>query len=222
MKRIAFIVAGILILMLTCPIGAQVKFGIISGMNFSDMKIKGGRDVSSETVTGIGGIFEVDLPWDLSLVLQPMYLRKDATAEAYYDSPPIQIRMAFFELPVLFKYSFGKTIRPYVIAGPGISFLLLSEMEAEFLGINFKGDTRRVTENPDFVLLFGGGVSVTIRRATLFAEAKYTKGLVDLMNGGIIAMRAGPLRLDGYIYEEEEVKTHGIQLMMGVAFSFWH
>lgn len=115
MKRIALIVVGVLFLSQACPAGAQVKFGLISGMHFSDMSIKGDRDVSSETVAGIGGVFEFELPGNLSLVLQPMYLRKDATAEAYYGSPPIGIRMAFFELPALFKYSFGKTIRRRMI-----------------------------------------------------------------------------------------------------------
>lgn len=222
MKRLAFIAACVLLLSQACPVNAQIWGGIISGVNFSTMNIKGPRDVSGESVLGIGGVFEVELLENLSLVLQPMYLRKYVTAEEYYDSPPITIKMAFFEIPVMLKYSFGRTVRPYVLAGPSIGFLLTSKMETEYFGINFDVDTKDITENPNFGIVFGGGVSATVRRATLFLEAKYSLDFVDLMNGGIVVLRAGRLRLPGYIAEEEEAKSRGLQLMTGVTFRLWH
>ena len=221
MKRLAFIAACIVLLLQACPANAQIRGGIISGVNFSTMNIKGDRDVSGESVLGIGSVFEVDFPGNLSLVLQPMYLRKYVTAEQYYDSPPIAVKMAFFEIPVLLKYSFGQTIRPYVLAGPSIGFLLTSTMETEYFGITFDVDTRDITENPNFGFVFGGGVSATVRRATLFLEMKYSMDFVDLMNGGVVTLKAGRLRLPGHIAEEEEAKSRGLQLMTGVTFSLW-
>ena len=132
MKRIICLMVAITAFSFVLPVRAQrIHLGAIGGLNFSDMKGTGEKEITGKTVFGIGGVIDIRLVENLSLCLEPMYIRKCARAEEFEEDPAIDVKMAFLELPVLLKYSVGSSVRPYIMVGASIGYLLSSELEAD-------------------------------------------------------------------------------------------
>ena len=220
MKRASLMIVLLLMVALILPVSAQVRVGIIGGINFSDMEGTGEREVSGKTVFGVGGMLDLGLWKDFSLCLEPMYIQKYAIAEEIdIENPAIDVKLAFLECPVFLKYSFGNTIRPYFIAGPAIGYLLSSEMEINLGGITFEANTKEITEKLDIGLGFGGGISISTGPCSVFLEGRYTLGLNNLNKGGVVIASAGPLHIEGDIPESDKMKNRGVQLMAGISLS---
>lgn len=81
MKRASLMIVLLLMVALILPVSAQVRVGIIGGINFSDMEGAGEREVSGKTVFGVGGMLDLGLWKGFSLCLEPMYIQKYAIAE---------------------------------------------------------------------------------------------------------------------------------------------
>lgn len=221
MKRVAIVVAPFFML-LALTARAQVDVGVIGGLNFSDMKGEGTteREISGHTVFGVGALFDLGLMNHLSLCVEPMVIKKSATGEEInVENPAVDVRMVFVELPIFFKVSFGKAVRPYFLAGPSLGYLLSSEMLTELGGITFKADTKSITEKLDVGIGFGGGVSFPVGLFSIYLEGRYTLGLRNLNKGGDVVVKAGPLVIPAHIEETDKMKPRGLQVMAGIAFS---
>jgi hypothetical protein len=92
------------------------------------------------------------------------------------------IDMTYFELPLLARYSFGSpALRLFLTAGPTLGFrreATLTRVDTGPLGTS--EDIEDITQTLDLGLSFGGGVAVPLGRFRVFAEGRYSVGLLPV------------------------------------------
>lgn len=213
----------ILALSLALSLGAQIRMGVVGGVNFADLETIGESEVSTRTVFGIGAVFDFSLTRNFVLRLEPMYIQKGGRVEEGEDvnsDPGGWVKSSFIEIPLFLKATYGSRIRPYLMAGPIIGTLLNSDLELDAYGLSFKGDMEEVTRRIDFGLGFGAGITIPIRFFSLFIEGRYTLGLSNLQRGGTFEVSAGPMAIPiEFDKEDDKYKNRGFQILAGIAFS---
>lgn len=222
MKRRIRAMILILILSLTFPLGAQIRLGAVGGLNFADLETSGEPEVSTRTVFVIGTVLEIGLSRNFILHMEPMYIQKGGRVEAGEDitsDPGGRVKSSFIEFPIFLKVTYGSRIRPYVMAGPSIGYLLSSNIELDAFGLAFEGDMKEVTKRVDFGLGFGGGIAIPMGIFSVFLEGRYTVGLTNLQKGGTIEVSAGPLVVPiPFDEDESKYKNRGFQIMIGILY----
>lgn len=222
MNKFNLFLLVLLALFIALPAGAQVKLGVIGGVNIANLNgedVDGTKiDFSSCTTFGVGGVLDIGLSENVALRFEPMYLQKGAefnvTDDPDFGSATFSSKAGYLEVPVLLKISFGTSAtRPYLMAGPTIGFNLSSKFELSALGFSAEIDADKITKSTDFGLAFGAGVSFPAGTSSIFVEGRYALGLSDIVE-------AGTLELMGELLEFEDVniKTRGIQIMGGITF----
>jgi hypothetical protein len=223
MKRLTFLSAALLVLFLSTSASAQHRIGVIGGLNIANVDAEfddATTEVSNKTVFGLGGVVDLRLNENFSLYMQPLYQQKGALVKDLQDKIEFPFTFAFLELPVCLKAEFGSTVRPYLLVGPTVGYLLSADIEAEYSGLTFKGDLKEVTEKIDFGLGFGAGVSYPISTVSIFVEGRYVLGLVNMQKGGTFEISAGPIVKEiTWDKDVDAYKNRGIQIMAGVTFA---
>jgi len=231
MKKLFSIGLILSMLFLAMSAQAQVHAGLTGGFNFSDldMKIMGyENEVTSRTVYGVGGVVDVYLNKTIAVRLEPKYqLRGGVILDDVYlpddiiDDIPISgvgltLKSSYIEIPVLLKAEFGKIIKPYIIAGPTIGFLLSSKMEVKAYGMALNVDLKDITEELFFGIGVGFGMSFPFGLGSFFMEGKYTFGLTELQKTGKQIIGIGPIVEDVDIEEGIlEYTNKGFEIMVG-------
>jgi hypothetical protein len=201
----------------------QPYLGVFGGVNFADLTGKDNQgdklNVSTQNIFGVGAVMGLNLNQNFSLQLEPMYLQKGGVLlQEPPDTEEITFKMSFIEVPLLLKVQFGDQIRPYIMGGPTVGFLLSSKLESEIGGLLFKGDVKHITRKVDFGVGLGAGVSIPLGSSNIFLDGRYTLGLTDLNKGGTFTAKAGDIITKGEVDEAVEISTKGFQIMLGVAF----
>jgi hypothetical protein len=223
MKKLTFSVAALLALFFSMSASAQHRIGVIGGLNIANVDAEfddATMDVSNKTVFGFGGVVDLRLNEHFSLYMQPLYQQKGALVTQMNTDLDFPFKFAFLELPVFLKAEFGNIVRPYLMAGPTIGYLLSADTEVEYSGLTFKGDLKEVTEKIDFGLGFGAGLRYPISTVSIFVEGRYTLGLVNMQKGGTFEISAGPI-VEEITWDKDvdAYKNRGIQIMAGVTFA---
>lgn len=197
---LAFVLAA------TAAPAADLRLGLVGAVNFADLDI----DVADEdeitdfqTLTrwGAGGVLEVGLTDNLSLVALPMYLGKGAKLEE--GGFEARIELGYVEIPLLLKYSFGaEGLRPFVAAGPSLGFREKAEAVVSGLGEEEREDVEDEFKSTDFSLWLGAGLEIPAGGARAFVEGGYALGLTEVDDEP----------------EGVSVKTRGFQVRAGVTF----
>ncbi|MFC2133194.1 porin family protein [Bacteroidota bacterium] len=198
---------------------AQIDIGIISGVNLSTATQRNidVLDINGKTLLSIGAVADICLFDNLSLQIEPMYVQKGSKMTPIdINESEYSLSASYIELPVLLKYSYGTTFRPYVTAGAALSFTLSSELETEIGGVNFTGDLKNVTEKIEYSLTFGGGVEYSLDPVTIFVEGRYSYSLNDLINSGEYSLTSGQYSFPGEIEDNVAYKNKGWQILAGV------
>ncbi|MFC1725483.1 porin family protein [candidate division KSB1 bacterium] len=216
MKKIICLITAAL-LMFSLPVYAQNRVGIIGGLNSSTFKTDDESVYESRTFIGIGGVLDLALNKQVFLRLEPMYLQKGALQT---DSDPEgKVKSSYLEIPLFLKYEFGGTVKPYLVAGPSIGFLLSSEIELEMSGITFKGDLKPVYKSIDIGFGLGAGIDYPVGNLSIFLETRYTFGMSDFNKGGSTDIKWGDVSQTVDIVDSN-VKNKGLQVMFGITFPF--
>ncbi|MFQ5865980.1 MAG: porin family protein [bacterium] len=222
MKRTAYPIIALLVLLVGLPASAQHRVGIVGGLNFAEFNVAHkapSTDYSTKTVFGVGGVVDLRLSENFSLRLAPMYVQKGARVKDIDDGIEFPFKSSFLELPVFLKAELGRTVRPYIMVGPTVGYLLNSNVEGDLSGVTFKGDLKDVTESIDFGFGFGAGVSYALGTASIFLEGRYSLGLSNMQKGGTFKLVAGPVAEEiTWDKEEDKYKNRGFQIMAGVTF----
>ena len=208
-------------------IAQQVKVGAIGGLNIADMDLtsaEGKNQLTTSIITpAVGVIVELGITNYVQIDFEPMYLQKGGTQMATSSSPDATLKMSVFEIPALVKVGFGNTVHPYLKAGPTLGFILNSEAKMEYGGAvagqelkTYKADYDDVLGNVDLGLTAGAGVSVKVKKASLFVEGRYSMGLTDLYKGGNVVWSTGDESIQLEKSGEAKLKTKAIQVMVGV------
>jgi hypothetical protein len=222
MKKLTFSVAALLTLLFSMSASAQHRIGVIGGLNIANVDAEfddATMDVSNKTVFGFGGVVDLRLNENFSLYMQPLYQQKGALVTQLNSNLDFPFMFAFLELPVFLKAEFGSAVRPYLMAGPTVGYLLSADTEVEYSGLTFKGDLKEVTEDLDFGLGFGAGLRYPISTVSIFVEGRYILGLVNMQKGGTFEISAGPI-VEEITWDKDvdAYKNRGIQIMAGMTF----
>ena len=217
------------------PLNAQVQLGVQGGINLTDVNMtQEDFKTAIRTRAILGGIISYNFSPVLSLQLEPAYVQKGASVNATVDISSIldgaiidgeaTFSANYIEIPVLLKASFpAGIVRPYLIAGATVAFLLgdakFNLEKATLYGIDIisllPSDLREQTfkiKNTDFIVNFGAGITIPLWLVDIFIEGRYDIGLTDISEGPY------DLGLPDVSYETE-FKTRGIQIKAGLLFS---
>lgn len=187
------------------------KIGVIGGINLANISVDDDSTTTKNLMgLGIGGVLDLALSNNVSLCFEPMYLQKGAEQDIQEEIGTINVKMKlnYIEIPVFLKILLGSgDMKPYIMAGPTIGFLMSANMEVSMLGVSVEGDIKDFIESMDYGVGFGGGISFAMGNNTFFIEGRYTMGLTDIFKGGTFE--------EDMEIPNEEVKTKGIQIMGG-------
>ena len=217
MKKINYFILLFIVFLFVTPVKAEQRIGVIGGLNFSNFDID--PSMSTYTRFGVGMIVDFEIGKNMFLCIEPMYLQKGALDK---DSVPEgRVESSYLELPLFFKYSFGKSsIRPYTIIGPTFGFLLQSEIILDYNGTDIPIDIKDVTQKIDLGFGLGAGVNFPLGKISLFVEGRYTHGLNNLQKGGTVEVEIDGITITEITFDKDEnkYKNKGFQVMMGVSF----
>lgn len=221
MKRIMTLYTVMIISLLMNTTYAQWSIGIMGGPNFADLEINfvdntiTDYDVQSRTLFGVGGFFGIYLNEYLSIQLELMYVEKGGVF-TQPSIPDMRIKSNQIELPLILKAGIGENIRPYIIGGVFLSFVLDATVETELAGLSLEGDLTEILKKTEFGAVFGTGISIPVWKGSAFIEGRYSLGLTNLNKGGNINLTNGNLLVAGPQTDpQDEIKTIGIQIMLG-------
>ncbi len=205
MKNMVIFLVVFLTVFTVLPASAQVNLGVLGGLNLAscDVDPLEEMEISNLTAFGFGCVLDYSLNEFITLHLEPMYLQKGTKGD--WEMFELEFKLAYIEIPVMLKYAFGTSeIKPYVIAGPTIGYLLSGTMKMSGDGYSEEEDIEDETKSLDFGLCFGAGVSVPMSNNSIFLEARYALGLTNIN--------------DDPDDPDTDVKTKGIQIFAGITF----
>jgi len=199
---------------------SQTKLGIRGGLNLANISedLGGTENIdfegipleitlsqSSRTTFNVGGFVEYWFSPMFALQINLLYNQKgvgidgDLDETIIYQEIPIDvkvnaeetIKLSYLSFPILAKVAFGESnIKPYLVAGPEIGFLLSGKdnakatSEAEAQGIKVgpytveqEEDIKEYLESFEVALDFGAGLSYSFGNMEVFADFIYSLGM---------------------------------------------
>ena len=222
MKKIYLVFIAILLFFSST--NAQIKIGLLGGINFSDSKQNEFLYTESKSKTnfGLGGVVDFQFTNNFSVRFEPLYIEKGSygeieNLEGMYARATFNI--SYFELPVLFKYSVGNAVQPYMFAGPTIGFKLDSDIMLKAGALEVGVGTNNIMKNIEYSFNLGAGINYKIDElATIFFEAKYVFGLTDIVKKGDFNLKIGDELEHVRIDNDTKYDNRGVQLMVGFMF----
>jgi hypothetical protein len=192
----------LLTLSLAAAAAAETRVGVVAGPNFarfSGTLAPPEITFSGSTRLGLGGVVETDLSPRVSLGCEPMLLQKGTSFSGWGSAQGTTgtIDMTYLEVPLLARYSFGSPgFRLFVTAGPTLGFRRTATLTRDDTGpLGTSEDIEDITQGLDLGLSAGGGVAVPLGRFRVFAEARYSVGLLpveDVPPGWAYSFERGP------------------------------
>ena len=166
---------AVLVCLWASPSFAQGNFsaGVKGGVNFANLSFDPEDESCCDPKTGfIGGLF-VTAPINESISFQPEFLYSMIGAKSDFDGFDSEIDIKVFQIPFLFRADFAaNSVRPFVLAGPALSFRLDAKQ-------TFEDEEEDLDEQVEkFDLGFAVGAGLQFGRGSI--EARYTHGLRDL------------------------------------------
>jgi hypothetical protein len=176
---------------------SPVSFGLKGGVNLANLNGDNFSDADVRSGLNIGVVLEFSLPLSpIGIESGLYYSQKGASNEDLGVTSTL--KTDYLEVPVLAKLSFGPPgpIKPHLLAGPYLGFLLNSEAVEESGGASSTIDFKDSTNDVDFGLTGGIGLDVNMGLATLSLQARYSLGLTEVYTNseakhGVFAIVAG-------------------------------
>jgi len=202
---------------------SQTKVGIRVGLNLGNVSEDlGGTETidfegmplaltlrqSNRTTFDLGGFVEYWFSPMFALQINALYNQKGVGIDGDLNTTIVEqgilvnvkvnaeetIKLTYFSFPFLAKVAFGESnIKPYLIAGPEIGFLLSGKdnakatSEAEAMGVKVgpytveqEQDIKESLESFEFALDFGAGLSYSLGNIDLFADFIYSLGMTKI------------------------------------------
>lgn len=210
--RTKFLYLLLLIFILSISTNAQVKIGILGGVNYTGFS--GDRPPNGSFSSGSGYIAGVTADYyfldDVAINLQSILSSKSTIVQfevdyQYDDYDSLKIKIDYFEIPLNVKVMADNKIT-YVTAGLTFSFPLSSSLTDETTGS--ESDITDSLEPFQIGANFGVGVELNLGKPILFIEARYTQSLTNLTKEDI-----------GENTIRAKIKSNSWQLYAGLLFT---
>jgi hypothetical protein len=232
MRKLLLSISFLLISFLNYSQNSKIKFGIQSGLNYSNFR---GYDIpaglnsyysENPAFAFLGGInFEYQIKEKLSLKLELNYERKSQKSKTeiqmintspdplpeFADEFRTKKNHDYLVLPIMIKYNFSDKNSFFVNGGPFIGYLLKSNLE-EGLYLNGSVQETQTTKTTnsnneiDFGLSIGFGKTIEINdKNSIFIEIRENLGLTNTSKN--------------LIWGNGEAKTNSLNLIIGYQFN---
>lgn len=198
---------------------AQFKIGILGGANYSNFRGSEIETMNGETRFSSGILFDLSLNHIFGIRCEPMVVQTSAQIPWTALSQDLTLRMTSLEFPLLYRITMGQKLQPFLLVGPVIGVILATEMSVDRAGKVFNGDADHIIANWEFGFSLGGGLSYPVGRIQFFVEGRYTYGLNNLNQGGIVQASSGPDVIERTIDDSQSIKSRGLQVLLGLAVS---
>lgn len=197
----------------------SISVGVFVGANSTDIKSNSNQESNSNITGRYGVLLQVPLYHDLSLLLEPGYIKKGVRlleGQDPMEEPEAHLRQSFLEVPVLIKYSFFEKISPYVVGGMSLGYQLNTELEVKFPGLESIVQMKEVTERFEIGAVLGGGVVFPIHSVNLFLDCRYNIGLTNMQKTGTVTADVGGIQIPvEYDKDENGYKNRVIEITFG-------
>jgi hypothetical protein len=165
--------------------GRAFDLGIKGGVNIANADVDDATAPSTDSITGLvaGGFLSLGLgPIELepNLLFSVKGYQYDASvAGAAYE---VVNNFQYIEIPVLLKWFVipAGPVKPYLGAGPSLSFLMSAESKAKLAGSTTTTDVKDALGAADYAAVIAAGVRLGLAVVSLHAEIRYSIGLADV------------------------------------------
>jgi hypothetical protein len=183
---------------------ALKMLGVFGGVNLGTMKFD--PEYTTDTQSNIGpaagviGLLPLGDKGNVAIRLSPMWIQKGGK---FKDAE--KEKWSYVEVPLyMVLMPASGNMRPYVMIGPSVGFLLSAKEDDEDIKDDFTSTS---------ISARGGvGVCTMAGRNTVFVEGEYELGLQDVLTD--------PSSFDVSAGQHRTAKTNGIRLNAGVTFPF--
>ncbi len=203
---------------------AQVKIGLMGGMNFSGAKNRQlyFYNPQGELKSVFGCIVEFPVNNNLSIRLEPQYSEKGTSCSPLnflFFSPKAFLELSYIEIPILFNYSIGETFKPYIFAGPTFGFNTDSNVGVESVFLDIAVDANDFITDYELSFNLGGGLSYQVDELlSIFIEAKYVLGLTNVLKNGDTMFEIGNDTYNFDVPGGSKYKNRSFQVTVGFSF----
>lgn len=142
-------------------------FGPKIGVNLTNLSGDNVTNSSSIVGTNAGLAMHLGITQSVAIAPELLYSMKGAQ----YKSNP-DLHLNYFEIPVLFRYSFGHDVRPYLNLGPYLGVLLNAKQNGT--------DVKKYYNSSDIGFDGGAGILVNIGGGQLMLDFRYGKSLSSI------------------------------------------
>lgn len=219
---------GLIAILLTLNLSAQVKFGAKAGLNFTDVNadlyIDAVNDAPEMNTSFVLGIHS-EIPINATLSFQPelQYARRGfginqgTSFDVFGLEVPVGANartvLNYVEMPLLMKAKVGnEKIKAYGLIGPSLGRATSAKIESSvtFLidwnlpDVNIDLDDNMYNRN-DISAVIGAGAEVSTETGSLFADVRYQRGFNSVLDVGITDLN---------------IKHTSVQFAVGYAHSF--
>jgi hypothetical protein len=200
-------------------LNAQHHIGVVSGVNLStQVSNVENWEHSVKPKASIGLSVDLSVGNNMSIVLQPTLTGKGSSVrDTRQDDLVYEFNHKYIELPVLFRYAFGSTIRPYVQAGPYAALLVNSNLGGSYSDLPLSGDLKRLTAGIDIGVNVGGGIQYNLKKVRFSLETSYDIGILNTMQAGTINIEYGEQVGEGTVMATDKCQNRGFRIMAGVS-----
>jgi hypothetical protein len=160
---------------------SPISFGLKGGVNLANLNGDDTDDFDARSGLNIGVVLEFGIPLSpIGIESGIYYSQKGASSED--QGATLTLKADYLEIPVLGKLSFGPPgpIKPHLLAGPYLGFLLNSKVVGEGGGTSVSVDVKEDTNDVDFGFIAGIGLDVNLGLTTLSLQARYSIGLTEV------------------------------------------
>jgi len=232
MKKLFSLLHIVILVLLIQPLNAQVQIGVQAGLNLTDVNMEltqANFETAMRTRAVLGGILTYNFSPMLALQMEPAYVQKGAIVNFPYPfggytlDLEISVSASYLDIPILLKASFlDGPVRPYLLAGGSVALLLGdAKSKLEKASINGQDVTNDIPadlkreetlelKSTDYILSFGGGITIPLSLFELFIEGRYDLGLTNVYEAPVDETTVIPIT---------EFKTTGIQIKAGLLFT---
>jgi hypothetical protein len=138
----------------------------------------------------IGGIFAV-IPTTSTFSVQPEFLFTMKGAKTSEQGITGTLKLNYIEIPVLGRFDFSASggVKPFVYAGPAISFNVSCSAEVSGSGISISEDCEdedigESVKKIDYSGVIGGGLAFEVGGRAFAIGARYTHGFASIGENG--------------------------------------
>jgi hypothetical protein len=184
-KLLCLLVAGGLC---AAPLSGQSRIGVVAGLVSSNFSLSSNDAGAQQSRTGFAVGLSLAMPAGKTLEFVPEVLYAEKGTTAASGDTPIDIKLTYLEVPLLFRYTIPASgdVHPFILAGPEIALKLSCNLSASSgtasasESCDADPDNSPNLKSVDYGLMFGVGVSV--QRVSV--SVRYDLGLANVSDDG--------------------------------------